>query len=744
MGLNYFYFGKGFIYYFMQYSQFHNADFEQGKDFLSCLQNYEDGKIKYIDKIRIVNLFNGVYVLEKEEKELQGFVFDLKNSSDENFIIDNILQIIEKLFSFYIKIDKNYPRSNNEFHIANTDVYFINPFGLCANDYFKIFVSILPGKTRDIKRNTKLFLNIGDGKGKIHYENYNKANYRQVIDSFPKVLEKISSESLVMVDDKKYEYQLQGKLNNADIFDLTYVSKNLTLPQKNFINNDNLGPTKLVGPAGTGKTASLLLKSLFIAKSYESKQESLSICFVCHSEAMKDSIITRLGIMQDGGKYLKNNYGVVIKAYSLLDWCIKFAVTNFDESKCLEVDSADAKLMQEMQINAAIKKFKDEDFSTFKPLLSKEFEVFIKKTNDNILVRLIQNEISIFIKGNNIQSFEDYKVKAKRDKLLPWQNEIDLGAIYSIYEKYQQALFDINKYDLDDVTNVALSYLKQGIWKRERENFGFDVLFVDELHLFDFHELNIIKYMLKKQEANHIIYATDVAQSLGDIDIIQNNINSVADENLTDENLNIIFRCSKEIMGLVSFLFDSKMHLFTNINPMANAIILETDENDKKPELIETINDELLIQKVLEDKLLKTQDRSKVLNVFTDLDLLDKFKNYMSQNNILFITITKRNELESVIKAQRESKIILSYIDYIGGLEFDYVNIIGFDKNRVPPKDNALSKDFFEHIWYRKIYVAFTRARHELKIYTNTESGKHTFLQESLKQKYLTKKENLV
>jgi ribosomal protein L7Ae-like RNA K-turn-binding protein len=721
----------------MQYTQLHNVEFNQGKELFEDFAKYDENKIINLGSIRIIYKNNGVYALLKQDIELEGFVLDLKNSSDGNLIMENFLQIVEKLFSFYIKKTKQIPLSSNEFHIKNTNHYFINPFGFApSSDYFKMFISVLPDENRDIKRNIKLFLNIGDGYGQINYNNYNKSNYRLVIDSFKKIQEQLRN--FEKEDNNKeipYAYQFEeSTLHSTNLFDLSVVSKNLTNSQKEFIENANLGPCKLIGPAGAGKTVSLLLKSIFLAKNYEEKKEPLSICFVCHSESMKDSIMTRLTTEQYGNKYINNSNGVMIKAYSLLDWCIQFAVTNFDKERCLEVDSADAKLMQEMLIDSALQKVSEEEYNTFRPLLSKSFLKFFEDINRNKLIHLLQNEISLFIKGNNIQYFEDYKQNAKKNKLFPWENETDLGFIYSIYDKYQEALLNMNKYDLDDITNVALSYLRQGIWKRERRNFGFDVIFIDELHLFDFHELNIIKYMLKNQSDNHLIYATDIAQSIGDIDIINNNINSIAGEGLTDNNLNIIFRSSETIINLVDYLFNTYMHLFSEINPLKNARIMDTDVTNKIPELIESINDEMMISKLLTNHHFKTIEKSKVLNVVSDLDLLEQIKSSLNKSGIDYVIINKRNELSSVVKAQKEAKLIFGYIDYVGGLEFDYVNLIGFDKGRVPPEDNALSKEFFEHIWYRKIYVAITRARRELIIYTNNENGRHSFIDEALKK----------
>lgn len=65
------------------------------------------------------------------------------------------------------------------------------------------------------------------------------------------------------------------------------------------------------------------------------------------------------------------------------------------------------------------------------------------------------------------------------------------------------------------------------------------------------------------------------------------------------------------------------------------------------------------------------------------------------------------------IKAKRNNRYLIGGIDYVGGLEFDYIIIIGVDDNRVLPKQHQKNKDFHfsNYAWHRRMYVALTRAR---------------------------------
>lgn len=68
--------------------------------------------------------------------------------------------------------------------------------------------------------------------------------------------------------------------------------------------------------------------------------------------------------------------------------------------------------------------------------------------------------------------------------------------------------------------------------------------------------------------------------------------------------------------------------------------------------------------------------------------------------------------METVKLATKICRFLIAGIDYVGGLEFDGVIIVGVDKGRVPPvvSDNYTeSSHFLNYAWHNRMYVAVTR-----------------------------------
>lgn len=744
----FYFFSNEFINFFMKYTQLHNSQFKQGSDFLNLLENYDDEHINLFFTFYAVYMKDGLFLFSDKDTSLHGFVLDVDNIRDKKRYEDNVLLIIEKFFRIYIKIDQNYPLSSTEIHINYTTNYIVNPFSYSPGEGFvKYIINISPEQKRNDIRGIKLFLNTIDGTGQLDYNNFKKANYRKVIDNFSVAKKKVAS----LLENKTrayenattiFEFDKEKKLDPITNY-IGYSNwKNyLTDSQNKIITSDTLGPVKIVGPAGTGKTLSLVLKALFIAKKYRQENKDLKIGFICHSEAMKKHLESIFST--DGEEFLNENNPVFIDVTTLMKWCCDYAVKGFSLDDCLEVDSTDSKLMQQMMIESSIEKFMKQHFSTFADYLSEEFRCYLQNTPRPRLVENIRNEISLFIKAPNIESLDDYKKGNGKGKILPLSKDEDFSAVYQIYDIYQNSLADINKYDIDDVSSVALGFLTKAIWKRNRKFNGYDVIFVDELHLYDFSEISILKYMLKDESSNHIVCAMDVSQSSGDIEIVRSNIAYLSSNiyNSSTNELNIVFRSSQPIINLTKFLFDYKLALFENFNPLQNILVLQNAE-ERLPLLINSVNDMQMINTLLKSDTLKKQERKNTLVVFTDYSLESQLTSALEKDKIPFLPLKNRNDYETLRSAKNEAKLIIGYIDFVGGLEFDNVYLLGFDMGRVPPEDTSMSIEFFTHIWYRKIYVAFTRAKKSLVIYSNVEKGEHPFLKEACDKSLLKLLEN--
>ena len=534
----------------MKYTQLHNIQFKQGSDFKKLIENYEDNTVKSFNAFYAVYKSDGLFLFSDRETELHGFVLDVDNIRDKKRYEDNILLIIERFFRIYIKIDQNYPLSNNEIHINGSTSYIVNPFSYSpSNGFIKYIINISPEQKRDTIRGIKLFLNTIDGTGQLDYNDFKKANYHKVIENFIPAKNfvlsaKEETKSIDTVTTSVFEFEKEKKLDCiTNYIGFSQWEKYLTEHQRDIVFSDSLGPLKIIGPAGTGKTLSLILKALNLARVYQKKNHELRIGFICHSDAMRQSVENTLSI--DGKNFLSTDSAVSISVTTLMKWCCDYAVKDFSLEDCLEVDSSDSKLMQQMMIENAVEKFMQNYFKTFKDFLSPEFASYIENEHRPTVVENIRNEISIFIKGPNLESLDEYKKSRNKGKILPLKKEEDFAVVYQIYELYQKSLADINKYDIDDVSSVALSFLTRAIWKRNRKFNGYDVIFVDELHLYDFSEISILKHMLKEEESNHIISAMDTEENArkGGISFFQfiEEINDKLDDKETPEGLRRIF-----------------------------------------------------------------------------------------------------------------------------------------------------------------------------------------------------------
>jgi superfamily I DNA/RNA helicase len=77
----------------------------------------------------------------------------------------------------------------------------------------------------------------------------------------------------------------------------------------------------------------------------------------------------------------------------------------------------------------------------------------------------------------------------------------------------------------------------------------------------------------------------------------------------------------------------------------------------------------------------------------------------------------------------------LSTPDYVGGLEFSAVILVGVDKGRVPPREFMASPGsgaFLSYQAHSRLYVAITRARYRVEILGSAERGPSDLLKTAL------------
>lgn len=79
----------------------------------------------------------------------------------------------------------------------------------------------------------------------------------------------------------------------------------LTLKQRSVVENTNVvSPIRIDGPAGTGKTASMILRAYFLLKNARAKAEPFSIVFFAHSESTKCEIESAFSLLENADSFL--------------------------------------------------------------------------------------------------------------------------------------------------------------------------------------------------------------------------------------------------------------------------------------------------------------------------------------------------------------------------------------------------------------------------------------------------------
>lgn len=375
---------------------------------------------------------------------------------------------------------------------------------------------------------------------------------------------------------------------------------------------------------------------------------------------------------------------------------------------------------------------------------------------DEAKVTLIQHEISVVIKGRARESLSTYKKIPAITNGLPVKTEADKALIWKIYEYYRDQLVVGGQFDTDDFVITTLSQLSTPIWRRRRSRDGFDMIFVDETHLFNMNELSIFHHLTKSENQFPIAFAVDRSQAIGDRgwadDIDVTSLMPLTKECGAGTVVNVsgIFRCSPDIVNLAFSITSSGASLFTNFqDPMQLAHSNMTFEEEKRaqhPTYIDFSTDEQMIIGAFQaaERMRKSMSSSRgdIVIVAFNEELFYKLKNQALAKNKPIEILKHRGDFEVMRRAQSISRFVLSLPDYVGGLEFDGVVLVGVDDGRVPPSSpqhHAQSRAYMTFASHNRLYVAVTRARYQVSVLGVQARGPSSILRSALNTGAITR-----
>lgn len=297
----------------------------------------------------------------------------------------------------------------------------------------------------------------------------------------------------------------QGFVQGATL-DQWYKSK-LTSEQRSFVDKPHDGPVRLRGSAGTGKTLSLVIKFLRDAIAAENSGRAAKFGFLTHSFASVD-LVTSIGESLDRqGLFYGTGKNVRLEVRTLYDLAHKNLNFELDQLDPLSLDGREGRRLQLELIESALVEtaksaVTSARFQTISSAIKERWDAAVAKTNKRLVVE-IMNEFASVLDAEGIRSGEEKGeryakgVTARPSWLMDLPTEIDRRFILDVHKRYRKYLGDMNTLSVDQMIGDFDSFLDSNRWDRIRNREGYDVLFVDELHLFTSVERQTLHKLIK-------------------------------------------------------------------------------------------------------------------------------------------------------------------------------------------------------------------------------------------------------
>lgn len=738
-----------------------STEFEPGKALATILKG-QLGSAPINPRVAITHAADGIFLTTLSPKTSARYlVIDIQTSKIFDDLSDSdSLFVLQKLMRFAKKSWQGLAFNFSERFIAGTTKAVLFPFRGFKPAPFRVAIEREPMAERLAKRDDRgnflLAYKAGYEGADANKEVAEVTNFRKAYEALGEVRATLKSRA-DKVDDSSSISQLhvtELSINGNGAHGSIYRRFEdwlplLTTQQRTFVEAKIEGPYRIEGAAGTGKTLALMLKAISALRLAKDQHQDYRAVFVTHSDATKRHIIEVISVI-DGEQFLSAIPATSpqsLKVCTLSEICAEQLRQSISETEFIDRDAMESKALQLLYISEALSDAMAADFPTHERFLSPALSALMKSEDSWKVAEMLQHEISVVIKGRASELLDKYKNIPPLKYGIPAISDADKAFVFTIFRRYQGKLGDFGQFDTDDVVLTAIGQLDTPIWRRRRAREGYDAIFIDETHLFNINELHIFHYFTKLPGPYNIVYSVDRSQAVGDqgwttTDISESISNDSSSEG--EARVKTIFRSSVDIVNLAFSILSAGATLFTNFDNPVNVAASGFTELEEKltapPRYLSVINDDEIPQAAFAtaEHLCKELDcrRSDILIVTLDENLLERMEYFATERNKPHLILRRRGDAMAVEGARLSSQFVLAHADYVGGLEFLGVVLVGIDAGRVPPSaggESESSKNYLSYAAHNRLYVAVTRAKYRAVIIGEKARGPSKILEPAIK-----------
>jgi superfamily I DNA/RNA helicase len=314
--------------------------------------------------------------------------------------------------------------------------------------------------------------------------------------------------------------------------------------------------------------------------------------------------------------------------------------------------------------------------------------------------------------------------------MLPLESREDLRVVFLLYSQYMENLEARSLVTSDQVLADFLSYLETHAWNRSRRSQGYDLVFVDEFHLFSPLERQVLHYLTRDVTTYpRIFMAVDPRQSPSEAfigvaaDHTWSSTSASPEHSLgdvTNLELTTVHRFTPQILDLIKHVHHEFPTLDLGHDWDINFSAVESAQDDgPRPRLISAASrsgEETDIYRAIRD----LYQNGRLALAIVDMRQWRRFSDLASRvaqsDKFHVSTISGRTDIEGL--GYRGRGLVVGPAEYLAGLQFETVLVAGVPDLRIsvlPANEKTRMLSL--------LYLALSRAEREIRVFVNDDDG---------------------
>lgn len=511
----------------------------------------------------------------------------------------------------------------------------------------------------------------------------------------------------------------------------------LTDSQREFIDAPSDKGIRLRGPAGSGKTLSLAIKAVQEATDARTFGDPVRILFVTHSWALAGEVDQLLTLLSEQGVMGEiNTLPLVAVAQEIMP-----AGMIPSDLSLIGDDSLTGKFGQLAEIDETLNEFLTGDWITYRGSCSEDFRARIESTDSAMRRGVAWDfliEFGCVLGADGIFPGLNSEKRYLRLQRAPWMMRLetvgDRRATYAIYAMYYRSLQGRGQLTSDQLLSDFLNYLEGFTWNHRRRSEGYDYIFVDEFHLFNTLERQILRCLSREVSSYpRIFMALDPRQSPWDVYFGSDETRSTSEPGSAEDDLEplktvdipTVHRSSPQILDLIKHIHldyanlsldDDWDYSISNVESLADV--------GPKPSLFVAdtfAEEEVAIYNAISDVYPRAHAGADVALAILDEDVFARYRPLIERignsGKFTVILISGRDDLQSL--QYRNRGIVVGPAEYLAGLQFDTVLVAGVHEDLGTSPHQGVRKRGALSL----LYLAVSRASREVRIFSNDDFG---------------------